>query len=138
MESVMTAQSHTIPRTGELPVEFTGNLLAYDTSQQPKLNHWHEVAVYRTVKGSYVVHVAFRTSWKTESPSDWVTVAKSLPDVAAELLDYDPAEGVSGPPQGMLDWERRQEEVRNAAAERYDTLVSRVLAKLPGAGERIG
>ena len=132
-----TPTDFTLPRTGEQPVTFTGTLLAAETGAMPKLKQHHEISVYRTQGGSYVVAISYRTTWKTESPHDLAIVCKTLEQVAEELWAYDPVESVAGPPEGTLNWEQRQQETRAAVSERYDTLVSRLLARLPGAAERI-
>jgi hypothetical protein len=73
-EPTVETASHVVPRTGELPLRFTGVLLAHVSTasdQGPGNHRWHHVRVYRTVGGRYILAVAFRTCWSGELDHDW-------------------------------------------------------------------
>ncbi len=58
----MTQETHTVLRTGEPALVFTGDQLSYVSSEHAGKSSWTELTLYRTTGGSYVVAVAARTT----------------------------------------------------------------------------
>ena len=90
-EKVLVDEQHKLPRTGDLPVVFTGKLLVtknYRFRRGNQQSRWHEISIYQTVTGRYVIHIAYRTQWVGEFDQDDVHVAKDLDEVARILLNH--------------------------------------------------
>ena len=120
----------TLQRTGNSPLTFTGELLASANGERQagkEQNRWHEVAVYRTGGGRYVVSVHYRTRWQGELDHGQAEVAETAAEAAAVLRDYDPCGRVQGYPAGDHYAEKQSRLMADLRA-RYDTLVSEVLS----------
>ena len=90
-EKVLVDEQHKLPRSGDLPVFFKGKLLVTKNNQFRKGNQqsrWHQISVYQTTSGRYVVYIAYRTAWVGELDQDEVYVANDLNEVAKILLNH--------------------------------------------------
>ena len=124
---------YTLPRTGDSPLTFRGDLIAEADSQArqgPAETRWYELAVYRTAGGSYVVAVGFRSRWQGEQGRNTARVFATPAEVRAYLRDYDPCDPAlwAGIPPGVHAADRRNTMTGNAIAGAYRAAVSRVLA----------
>jgi len=97
--------THTLTRTGDVPLTFSGSLIARASSQQPPTKkgrseletHWHELALYLTTAGTHVAHISYRSTWPGEL-DDHCARAGTLSDCVGWLRDYDPTGPVKGFP----------------------------------------
>jgi len=94
-------ETYTIPRDGDAPITFDGELLAEEAGRQEagkERNRWFELAVYRTADGQIVGQVRYRTQWQGEVDRDEVEVAGTPAEIVAWFRGYNPAERVQGYP----------------------------------------
>lgn len=122
---------YTLTRTGRAPLAFDGETLADASSKWTngrENNRWHEVAVYRTVGGRYVVAVTYQTQWQGEQDYHWVVEASEPSEVSATLAEFGDqiTEPVKGYPVGSA-YAERQARLMSDLRQRYDSLVSEVL-----------
>jgi hypothetical protein len=91
-------QTYTVPRTGERPLRFTGELLWQGATSLERASPNYSgttgraksVTVYRTSKGQYVVHTHHITQWQGEHDSDEATVFTTLSDCVPYLSERVP------------------------------------------------
>lgn len=131
-------EEHKVPRTGNVPLAFQGEEVAssagkYHTGQDQ--NRWHDITVYSTAGGRYVVHIAYRTMWQGEDGHDTVVVCGLIPDIADTLRAYDPLEHVAGYPPAE-HFAEKQMRLEDGLRRRWASQVSDVLDAL-GVTERI-
>lgn len=127
----------TLPRTGNQPLRFRGQVLAEGTSRRPdqKDTRWHGAVVYRTAAGKFVVLARFRTRWEGEQDDDRAEVVEAPEGVVRTLREYDPVpEGIGYPPGDSFAEKQRRMEADLRA--RWAALVGRVLAEC-GFAERV-
>ena len=125
------ADEFTLPRTGDRPLKFTGEKIAYADGERlagKEQNRWHEIAVYRIQTGRYVVHIAYRTRWQGELDFDMADIDGSSKGegVATILRNYDPTQWVRGYPEGA-GYADKQARLLSDIRQRYQALVSEVL-----------
>ena len=129
-------------RSGTGPLQFEGELLAFASGHDlwPKNkprppNRYHNIGLYRTHKGRYVVAVEFRCDTKFDDPYDAVEVLDSPQDVVEYLEDFDPLEGVRG---WTLERHAEQDKrLREALTNNFERLVSLLLAGREEFAERV-
>ena len=131
--------NYTLPRSGKPPLRFQGEVLAESDGQRQAgrdWTRWHELTVYRTTVGKYVVHVAYRTRYQGELEHDLATVADDPAAVGKILTDYDPASVVRGfpPHESYAD---RQAKLLAEVRARYAAQVSDLLQASPEFAENI-
>ena len=129
----------TLPRTGLAPLRFSGELLAEADGYRVRgreQNRWHELAVYKTPGGKWVVRIAFRTQWQGELDYDHaeiVTEASAVEDAfATHQINY-----IRGFPDGPSHVDRQRKLLADIQS-RYDALVSEILAADPAFAEEVG
>jgi len=137
-------QTYTLRRTGEAPLEFEGELLALANSRQPeglRNNRWHELALYRSESGYYLVEVVYRTQWQGELDHHQVAVCVDAGGVPNVLQRWDPCRHVDGYPPGE-QYADRQARLISALTAGYQMAVSDLLAEagwteepIPGDGQ---
>lgn len=131
-----------LDRTGKLPLSFKGEHLAgvagEDYLDERRKNpRWHDVDLYRTGAGRYVLHVRYRTEWKDEVGFDEAAVLEGPGDVAALLNGMDPTGHVQGFPPGP-QFEAHQRRLLAEVRARFDRGVVDLFAQLgPEFSERI-
>ena len=120
-------------RSGFRPLAFDGELLAeVDGSHTPSGGEpirWHEMAIYRTAGGEYVLSVSFFSRFGGEEEDHAVYHADSPATIEVALRDHAPIpSGVGYPPNGAF----ADKQARMAAdiRRRYDGLVSELFAEL--------
>lgn len=89
----MTAalQEYTLERTGQPPLKFRGRLLAESSGRWTvgrDNNRWHDLEIYRTEAGRYVVSIVFETIWQGETGTKTVVLLDTPTGVTDELLEY--------------------------------------------------
>ena len=122
-----------LPRSGTGPLHFEGDRLAFASGRDlwPKdkprpPNRYHNIGLYRTQKGRYIVAVEFRCNTKFDDPYDEVEVFDSPVKVVEYLENFDPLEGVRG---WTLERHAEQDHrLREALTNNFERLVSQVLA----------
>jgi hypothetical protein len=137
--------AYTLTRTGDAPLKFSGELLAEAGGRHfrgREQNRWHELSIYATDAGAYVVAIAFRTRWQGEAEHDEAHAVATLPAVAQVLRDYNPVRPRVGYPPGP-EYAERQARLGAALQEQYAACVSEVLsderfAESPEAALRTG
>ena len=120
----------TLRRSGQPPLRFQGELIASADGQRRngcKQDRWHELAVYRTQGGKYVVKIAYRTRWPGENDHEAAKVVDDARSVGTALSTYDPVEFVAGFPASDA-YAGKQARLLQDLRLRYDALVSEVTA----------
>lgn len=121
--------NYTLRRTGERPLRFQGERIAEAGGSHQfgrDQNRWHDIAVYLTSGGKFVVHVEYCTRWQGEADHSHVEICDQPDAVAAVLRNYNPLELVAGFPADDRYAERQARLFRDIRL-RYDSLVSEVL-----------
>jgi hypothetical protein len=124
-------QTYILPRTGREPLSFTGRLLAQasgKTQLGQEQNRYHELDIYETAGGRFIVSIAYRTKWEGETDHLTADFFTDSADVVAELTRYDPATYLQGFPPGPHFADKQARLVRDLRA-RYQSLVSLVLTQ---------
>jgi hypothetical protein len=121
-----------INRTGEPPLKFRGRSLVqvggriYQGQEQ---NRWHELEVFRTEGGNYVLAIGYHTQWQGEDDHLVALVCKQAGDVVARVRGYDPAEHVVGYPPGP-GYADKQARLIETIRRRYNTLATDLYEQL--------
>jgi hypothetical protein len=121
--------NYTLRRSGQPALRFQGELLAESDGAWHagrEQNRYHELAVYRTAGGKYVVAVGYRTRWQGETDHDSAEIVDAPTNVAGVLRDYDPTGHVGGFPAGPA-YAEKQARLLADLRRRYDDQVSDVL-----------
>lgn len=131
-----------LPRSGTGPLQFEGERIAFASGHDlwPKdkprpPNRYHNIGLYRTQNGRYVVAVEFRCDTMFDDPYDEVAVLESAKEVVEYLEDFDPCEGVRG---WTLERHAEQDKrLRDALTNNFERLVSQVLNGRTEFAERV-
>ena len=118
-----------LPRSGQAPLKFRGELLAENDGQRVagrEQNRWHELRIYRA-EDKIVVAIGYRTRWQGECEHDAAEAVDGLGRVAGVLRDYDLESQVGGYPPGPVYAERQQRLLQDLR-RRYDQQVSELLS----------
>ena len=118
-----------VPRTGQGPLAFSGRLLAQALGERQlgiEQTRYHEIAIYETDGGKFVVQITYRSKWEGETDHYVADFFTDPADVVAELTRYDPAKYVQGYPLGQNFADKQARLLRDIKA-RYQALVSAVL-----------
>lgn len=75
----------TIDRDGDLPIRFTGELIAEVDSHEPGKLRWTELSAYRTSKGAYVLHEEGLTDVEGEADRSSAIVSEDAAAFVASL-----------------------------------------------------
>lgn len=97
-------ETFTLQRTGARPLQFRGDVLAAADSRalarDPRdVNRWHELAVYRTEGGRFVLAIEFHSRYG-EGPIFTAETFDSLIGVAERLAGWNPVPAGVGFPAG--------------------------------------
>ncbi len=129
---------HNIPRTGDLPLKITGNIVGTSSSQQPPTKkgrseletHWHELALYLTTSGKHVAAISYRSTWPGEIDDHCARVG-TLSDCVEWLRDNDPTGPVKGFPRPHgPKFAERHAALLDQVEHGYDAALSVLLAGL--------
>ncbi len=128
----------TLTRTGTTPLRFTGETIARSDGQEcqgKQQVRWHNLTLYRTEGGNYVLHVEYKTTWRGElghsnalqvSPA---TVGEAIAgyDCTAYVQGFPPTPQHADRQANLLAWIRRM----------FDNQVSELLSAAGDIGETI-
>lgn len=132
----MTSEKIVLPRSGLSAASFQGELLAEVVGppeakrRKNVIIRYHELQLYRTDQGKYVVAIGFRTELPQESNQDSVYVCDTQAEVEALLIGdqgYDPCQFLEGFPP----WDKfkeRQERLEMRVTEEFESRVGQLLA----------
>jgi hypothetical protein len=142
-------QKITLKRTGDIPISFSGELIAEAASPPPDFQlarkdsrRWHELKLF-AVAGSkcrYAIAIGFRTRLETETDQDTVIPCRTREEVElvltgmecgelkSDLEPYDPLQFLEGFPD-LPRFEDRQRNLENRVAADYRNRVSEILAE---------
>ena len=104
-------QSVRLTRTGDAPLAFSGRILADVSGKrigEGAVPRWHDLAIYETAAGQYVVTIGYRTTAKDEMGRDTLAVVVDRHELRDALKRYDPVAHVQGFPPRLLAMMRRQ------------------------------
>ena len=122
--------SFILQRTGNPPLKFEGELIAESRPQpvanKKEPNRWHELAVFRTAAGKYVLAVTYRAEWKDEQSHSHAEVHSDSESVVAALRQYNPIAHVRGFPLGEA-FAHKQQRLLQEISQRFATQVSELL-----------
>ena len=133
VECEFMSETITLDRTGQVPLRFSGQLLAESESKLdagPLQKRWHQIRVYRTDGGSLILAVRFNTLWPNESQTDAAQVCADNSDLVKALSEYDPCSGWQGHPAGARGAEKKNAILRQTITDAYRRCVGVVLGKL--------
>lgn len=119
----------TLPRSGRLPLRFTGSLLAEQdghTQADRQQSRWYELAIYQTTAGQLVAVRSYRSRWQGEVGRDEAELCSTPEAVEAFFRDHDPASPVAGFPTGDA-YAERQARLLADVRLRYEEQVSALL-----------
>lgn len=121
---------HTLRRSGQAPLRFSGELIAEESSHQSTGGgalqyRWHEAAIYQAGR-KYVLAISYRTVWQSEHDRDDAFVFDSPQEVGDALRDHDPLCAVNGFPPGEA-YAEKQKRLESAIRDGYAAMVSRLL-----------
>lgn len=122
--------SYTLQRTGQAPLTFSGEMIVESDTATAKLARWHELAIYQTTGGSYVVSIVYRTKWLGELDHHTAVVATSLRASAKALVAHDPTACVHGYPAGDA-YAHRQARLLSGVLAQYQATTSIMLGAYP-------
>ena len=128
-----------VRRSGRRPLIFDGELLAESDGSRRgdrEQTRWHDLAVYRTTAGRYVLAGAFRTRYQGEEDVHWAVLCDTPADVGHALASYDPCQGRFGYPVGDA-YAERQARLLADLRVRWGAQTSEVLSGLRELAERI-
>jgi DNA topoisomerase IB len=127
----------TLPRSGQQPLVFTGEGLAEslgDLCEGQEQSRWHNIKVYRTTGGKYVLAIQYRTRWTKSKHEENNEVARDVAEVlpnsgalTSRLLGYDACAAVVGFPP-LPSFQHKQERLLASVRDRFAAQVSDVLS----------
>lgn len=124
-------KSYTLDRTGDRPLQFTGELLAgADTRQHQGAgqNRWWELALYREESGKYVLAIGYRTQWQGEHNGDVAYVADNAAGIVGDARKHLYLDGCSGFPSGHAE---RQARLESDLRHCWEEGLTEILSALP-------
>lgn len=129
-----------VRRDGDAPLVFRGEQLATATTHEHEgdaQNRWHEITVYRTAAGRFVLAIKYHTQWQGERDcADAVVLGDQAQEVTELLRHYDGIlpTGIGFPPGEQ--YAARQARLEASIEGRWHRAVSEILEAI-GAEERI-
>lgn len=118
-----------LTRSGQAPLKFEGELIADSAGRwhgSKEQNRYHDVALYRTSGGQYILWVSYVSSWQGELGHDTAAVYATPGEVGAALRDHDPVKHVAGWPP-LPVYKERQERLHKDITARFKAQVSAIL-----------
>ena len=126
-------QTITLPRSGQAPLQFTGEQIASADSRDPQgpcQTRWHELAIYRTESGRLVLALEYQTQWQGEHDRSHALVCETPADLLERLATVDPLSDLIGfPPGAQFDAKRLHTE--KCLRQCWEGAVSELLADFP-------
>ena len=124
MKSIM------LERDGDAPLVFEGELLAEARGGDPDRSRWHELALYRSRAGNYVLEARYESRWQGESGAREALVLDGPASLRASLRAYDPLKNVVGYPPGAA-YAGKQARLETGLRRDYESLVRDLYRSLP-------
>ena len=121
--------SFTIERTGLPVLQFNGEELVDLAGCDPDGStggRVHDVSVYRTEDGEFIVEISYRSPHSSEVSDDYVEAVESTAEIEEILSLYDPTERMDRSLFGQHESNRVQV-IADALTRRYDQQVARVI-----------
>lgn len=125
-------QSVRLTRTGDAPLAFSGRILADVSGKrlgEGDVPRWHDLAIYETAAGQYVVAIGYRTTWKGETGRDTLAVVVDRNELRDALKRYDPVAHVHGFPRGS-QFAEQQARLVAMVRQQWDTLIAMALTEV--------
>lgn len=125
-------QSVRLTRTGDAPLAFIGRILADVSGQrlgEGDVPRWHDVAIYETAGGQYVVAIGYRTTLKGEMGRDTLAVIADRHELQDALKRYDPVAHVQGFPPSPQSAEKRARLVA-MMRQQWESLIALALTEV--------
>jgi len=132
-------KEYVLKRTGDRPLKFNGELVAEVGGKWHagvEQNRWHEIRVYMTASGKYVVEIAYETMWQGEDSCRYAMVCNAVRDVLEEIKLFDPLDRLLGYPPHPTFTEK-QIRLEESLRQRWDVLVGEILSNIPDAAETV-
>lgn len=126
--------THTIPRTGNAPLKFDGELVAMSVpaaeleKKGKDAKRWHELSLFRTSTGKYVLVISYRVEWKGEFDHYYAEVIPDIQSTIRAIQVYDPVAHVIGYPPGQ-QYAEKQARLLTELRQRFATQVSELLGR---------
>jgi hypothetical protein len=124
-------QDYTLTRSGNVPLSFTGELLAEQAGKWHRgkeRSRYFELRLYKTKGGKYIVERVFKTYYKGEAGYNEAFACSTLQDAADVLRKWDPAElpGVGLPPGKQFEAKQNflMSNLRHMYQDRMTTLLA--------------
>lgn len=123
-------QTFELKRTGQRPIRFVGEKLASSSGwTQPEPSRWHELAVYRTDSGGFVVSITLRSRYQGELDQYRVEHSLDAVEMEAILRGYNPCpEGIGYPPGDT--YAERHARVHADLRRRYEAQITEIFEAL--------
>ena len=124
-------QTYTLKRSGLPALTFTGKQIASVSSKgttKTTEQRYHDIAIYLTRGGKYIVAVNYFSNWRNEPPYYEVEAFISPQGVSKWLSEYDPTHAVIGYPPHPT-FEARQERLLDDIERRFDQIVSEAMTQ---------
>lgn len=126
-------QTITLPRSGQAPLQFTGDQVAESGSRDTKgpcQTRWHEMVVYRAESGKLVLAIEYKTQWQGEHDRFQAWVCETPAGLRERLAEVDPfADLIGFPPGAQFDAKRQHTE--KCLRQCWEGAVSELLAAFP-------
>lgn len=117
-----------LTRTGNAPLVFDGEIIAESNGRVAsgkEQNRWHDLRLYRTTGGNYVLEIAYISQWEGELGTS-VAIQVSKESVLEELQMHDPIEYLQGFPRHE-QYAEKQANLERWIVARYRAQVSDLL-----------
>lgn len=121
-------RTHILQRTGNTSLKFDGEVVA-ESRPEPQSGkkgkdpqRWHELTIYRTSGGKFVLAITYRAEWKGEQSHYSAEIIPDVPSVVAAIRKYDPIAHVRGFPPGEM-YAERQQRLLAEIRQRFDAQV---------------
>lgn len=139
-------KKYSLRRAGHAPLVFTGIKIASASSFQSSegipsmrkaLSRWHEVDVYESSAGLYVLGIAFRSTWIGEPEHYDAVTFRDLAELLAWLEAVDPCAHIVGVPEGVEDSGKKNAAIRKNCVARWESMISYLMNYLPELSEEV-
>jgi hypothetical protein len=118
----------TLPRTGNRPLQFTGEQIASASTRQMQgagENRWWDLTLYRADSGRYAVQIEYNSQWQGEQAHSAALIADTAADIVRRLAEYGWRSRIHGYPRGQDD---RQRDLLQRLGDCWDVAVGELLA----------
>lgn len=129
---------HSVTRSGSAPLTFEGDLISQASGRaytDKRITRWHEIDLYRTRTGRYIVSIRFRCETRHDDPYDEAEVFDTAEQVVEFLEEYNPIERVRG--WTLEKHAENDRRLRKALVNNFERIVSDVLADQPAFAESV-